>query len=200
MFIVFEGGEGCGKTTLRNALSDRLVDRGHQVVQTREPGGTVMAEEIRELLIRHREEKVDPMSEALLFFAGRRQHVELVVKPNIRDGKIVLCDRFIDSTYALQCCGGNLPVHTFDTLVQTTLGDFRPHLTVILDVDPERSFDKIQNRGDLDRLESMGLGYHKRVRQGFLEQMSKDPSRYYLMAGHRDLDTMVDEVMVRAGL
>ena len=200
MFIVFEGGEGCGKTTLRNALATRLECMGHEVIQTREPGGTPMAEEIREVLLRHRDEKVDPLTEALLFFAGRRQHIEQVIKPHLRMGKIVLCDRFIDSTYALQCRGGNLSRHTFNALVNTTLGEFRPDLTVVIDVDPKLSFEKVSARGVLDRMEAKGLEYHQRVREGFLDQIAADPSRYYLMSGHRDLNKMVDEIINRSGL
>lgn len=200
MFIVFEGGEGCGKTTLRRAVGERLEAMGYKVTYTREPGGTPLAEEIRALLLAHREERVDVMTEALLFFAARRQHVERVIKPRLSEGHIVLCDRFIDSTYALQCRGGELSRHTFNALVKTTLDDFRPDLTVVIDIDPEVSFKGVRERGELDRMEAKGLEYHQRVREGFLDQLAADPSRYYLMSGHRDLNKMVDEVINRSGL
>lgn len=200
MFIVFEGGEGCGKTTLRNAVATRLECLGYDVTQTREPGGTSMAEEIRDLLLSHREEAVDPLTEALLFFAARRQHIERVIKPKLLEGQIVLCDRFIDSTYALQCKGGSLPRGQFNALVKMILGDFRPDLTIVIDADPELSFEKVGERGQLDRMEAKGLEYHQRVREGFLDQIAADPARYYLMSGHRDLNQMVDEVMNRSGL
>jgi len=200
MFIVFEGGEGCGKTTLRRAVGERLEAMGHTVTYTREPGGTPMAEEIRSLILSHRDEEVDVVTEALLFFAARRQHLEQVIKPNLKLGHIVLCDRFIDSTYALQCAGGSLSQSVFDTLVETTLGTLRPDLTVVLDLDPVISFDLVRERGQLDRMESKGLEYHQRVRTGFLEQLQRDPARYYLMTAHRDLDRMVQEVINRSGL
>lgn len=200
MLIVFEGGEGSGKTTLRGAVAERLVQMGYEVIQTREPGGTPMAEEIRALVLSHRDEEVDPITEALLFFAARRQHVEQVIKPHLGMGKIVLCDRFIDSTYALQCRGGNLTRHTFNALVKVTLDNFRPDLTVVIDIDPKLSFEKVHARGALDRMEAKGLEYHERVREGFLDQISADPARYYLMSAHRDLNQMVDEVINRSGL
>ena len=108
MFVVFEGGEGCGKTTLRRAVSEKLQTMGHRVVETREPGGTPMAEEIREVLLDVREEPVEPLTEALLFFAGRNQHIHYTVLPALREGAVVLCDRFIDSSFALQCRGGEI--------------------------------------------------------------------------------------------
>jgi len=200
MFIVFEGGEGCGKTTLRSAVGRRLTEMGHRVTYTREPGGTPMAEEIRSLTLAHRDEEVDVVTEALLFFAARRQHVAQVVQPTLKMGHIVLCDRFIDSTYALQCAGGSLPVETFNQLVKLTLGDLRPDLTVVLDLDPEVSFERVRERGQLDRMEAKGLEYHQRVRQGFLDQLNRDPARYYLMSAHRDLEKMVQEVINRSGL
>ena len=200
MFIVLEGGECCGKTTLRSSVAEKLTQMGYQVTQTREPGGTEMSEHIREVLLKPREEEVSPLSEALLFFAGRNQHIERVVKPKLEQGNIVICDRFIDSTYALQCRGGLLEESHYEALIKLVLGDFRPDLTIVLDHDPEVTFKLMGKRGIPDRLESKGLEYHRRVRQGFLDQIKKDPGRYHLMQAHQNLQKMVDEVIARAGL
>lgn len=200
MFVVFEGGEGCGKTTLRRAVSEKLQTMGHRVVETREPGGTPMAEEIREVLLDVREEPVEPLTEALLFFAGRNQHIHYTVLPALREGAVVLCDRFIDSSFALQCRGGELSSKHFDTLVEMTLGRLRPDVTVVLDHDPAITFTNVLNREFVDRMELKGLDYHNRVRQGFLDQAKVDTSRYMVLAAHQDLDTMVDTVIKRMGL
>lgn len=200
MFIVFEGGEGCGKTTLRKAVSARLQSLGRMVTETREPGGSPMAEDIRTVLLANREEEVEALTEALLFFAGRNQHMERVILPDIAKGNVVLSDRFIDSSYALQCCGGELSKNHFDELVEMTLGSFRPTLTVVLDHDPAVTFTNVLKREFVDRMELKGLDYHQKVRIGFLEQAKKAPDRYLVLEAHRDLTTMVDEVLVRMGV
>lgn len=200
MFIVFEGGEGCGKTTLRSLLAEFLVANGYSVTQTREPGGTPLSEEIRGLLLTPRDEVVDVQTEALLFFAARRQHVESVIKPKLLAGNIVISDRFMDSTYALQCHGGSLPEETYNSLVKLSLGDFKPDVTILLDLDPEISFKGVRERGTLDRMEMKGLEYHQRVRQGFLEAASKDPSRYLVLKAHRDVNEMLAEIIDFTGL
>jgi dTMP kinase len=200
MFIVFEGGEGCGKTTLRKAVSDRLRSIGRQVIETREPGGSPMAEEIRSVLLANRDEEVEPLTEALLFFAGRNQHVERIILPALKEGKIVLCDRFIDSSYALQCCGGELSKNHYESLVEMTLGGFRPDLTVVLDHDPAVTFVNVLEREFVDRMELKGLDYHKKVRKGFIEQAEQNPAKYLVLQAHRDITVMVEEVLLRMGI
>lgn len=184
MFIALEGGEGAGKTTQRETLVSTLRSKGFDVIQTREPGGTPFSEEIRELLLRPRDEEIDPFSELLLFFAARKQHVEKVIKPALMAGKIVICDRFTDSTYAYQVFGYNkIPLIEVRKLEMLTLGGFGPDVTVLFDLPVDVGMSRAARRGALDRMELMGTEFFERVRQGFLSikdiRVNDDPSRIY---------------------
>ncbi|HCY55324.1 MAG TPA: dTMP kinase, partial [Oceanicaulis sp.] len=167
-FISLEGGEGTGKSTLAAGLEAVLVQRGIGVERTREPGGTPGAEEIRKLLVEGAAERWQPMSEALLLYAARHDHVERRIKPELAAGRWVISDRFFDSTTAYQGAAGGIDRSTLDKLRRLTLGNFTPDLTLVLDLDPEFGLQRAGSRGGSEqRFEGKGLAFHQRLRKGF---------------------------------
>lgn len=177
-FITLEGGEGTGKSTLATGLEAALTQRGIRVERTREPGGTAGAEEIRKLLVEGTADRWQPMSEALLLYAARHDHVERRIKPALAAGRWVICDRFFDSTTAYQGAAGGVNADTLSTLRGLVLGDFTPDLTLILDIDPQSGLRRAGSRGDAEqRFESKGLAFHQRLRQGFLDIAHAEPDR-----------------------
>lgn len=181
VFITVEGGEGSGKTTGIAFIAEYLGARGVDLLQTREPGGTPLAEEIRQLLLEPREEAVAPMAELLLMFAARAQHLQQVIWPALSAGQWVLCDRFTDATYAYQACGRELgarPVEVLETLVQ---GSFRPDFTLLLDVPVSTGMARARARGDCDRFEAEQLAFFERVRRGYLDRARAEPERYCII-------------------
>lgn len=191
LFITFEGGEGSGKSTQVRALAARLEARGHEVIMTREPGGTPEAEKIRALLVDRDGGKWSPLAEAMLLFAARTMHVETLIKPALAAGKIVLCDRFADSTRAYQGYGHGLPLEVIEDLNSAALGDFAPRLTFILDIDPERGLNRSERRlaeskSHEDRFERLDFTFHKRLRQGYLEIAKDNPQRCHVVEAEQD--------------
>ncbi len=177
-FITFEGGEGAGKTTHVRLLADALRAAGRDVVETREPGGSPGAEEIRELLIHGEAGRWDAMTEALLHFAARRDHVSRVIRPALAAGQWVLSDRFADSTMAYQGYGHGLGREVIDELYDLTVGDLRPDLTVILDLPVEEGLRRAAARKDGgSRYERMDRAFHERLRAGFLAIAEREPGR-----------------------
>jgi dTMP kinase len=177
-FITFEGGEGAGKSTQIRLLADELQRRGLSVSITREPGGSEGAEQIRRLLVEGDPGRWDSMTEALLNFAARRDHVARKVWPALAEGQWVLCDRFADSTLAYQGYGHGLPLHAIEQLYDMTLGAFVPDLTLILDIAVEDGLRRANGRGGQEnRFERMGSAFHQRLRQGFLEIARHHPER-----------------------
>lgn len=175
MFITFEGGEGSGKSTQSKLLCDALSARNIQTTHTREPGGTAEADAIRELLVKGDPDKWDGVAETLLHYAARRHHVEHIIKPALKEGQVVVCDRFTDSTFAYQGAGHGIDVsdvHAF------TVGDFKPTLTFICDIKPEIGLRRTEGRThDEDRYEQMDIAFHTRLREAFLSIAHKEPSR-----------------------
>ncbi|MBV5261265.1 dTMP kinase [Synechococcus moorigangaii CMS01] len=177
-FISLEGGEGTGKSTLAAGLEAVLVQRGIGVERTREPGGTPGAEEIRKLLVEGAAERWQPMSEALLLYAARHDHVERRIKPELAAGRWVISDRFFDSTTAYQGAAGGIDRSTLDQLRRLTLGNFTPDLTLVLDLDPEFGLQRAGSRGGFEqRFEGKGLAFHQRLRKGFLDIAAAEPDR-----------------------
>jgi dTMP kinase len=176
-FITLEGGEGAGKSTLLRGLYGALGARGLRVVATREPGGTPAADEIRDLLVRGERDRWSALSEALLFTAARNDHLDRVVRPALRDGAWVLCDRYADSTWAYQVAGGGLPEETFVTL-HKLIGADRPDLTIVLDVDPQAGVGRSRGgeTGEA-RFEAKDMTFHARVREAFLSIAVREPDR-----------------------
>ncbi len=181
-FITLEGGEGTGKSTQQKRLAAWLTDNGVRVVQTREPGGSPGAEEIRALLVTGEAERWDAMTEALLHFAARRDHVTKTIKPALCRGDWVVCDRFADSTLAYQGFGHRLGLGPVRALCDLVLGDLLPDLTLVLDLPVKEGLKRALDRGIAEgdgehRYESMDIAFHERLREGFHEIARLEPQR-----------------------
>ena len=177
-FITFEGGEGSGKSTQLSLLFNNIKSTNLDCIKTREPGGSEGAESIRDLLLNGSLEKWDPVAETLLFYAARKDHVTKIIKPALAEGAIVLCDRFSDSTFVYQGIGKGLSDEYIRNIHQLTLGNFKPDLTLIFDIDPEIGIKRALSRaGTETRFESMNLEFHHAVRAGFLSIARNEPAR-----------------------
>ncbi|MBF0323728.1 dTMP kinase [Magnetospirillum moscoviense] len=177
-FITLEGGEGAGKSTQIRLLAAALESMGKPVIVTREPGGSPGAEAIRALLVTGDTDRWDARTEALLHSAARRDHLVKKVWPALESGQWVLCDRFADSTIAYQGYGHGLPIDELEQLTALTVGDFAPDLTLILDLPVEAGLARAGGRGGAeDRYERMGLDFHRRLRQGFLDIAARHAER-----------------------
>ncbi|MBY0429416.1 MAG: dTMP kinase [Alphaproteobacteria bacterium] len=173
-FITLEGGEGAGKTTQITRLKTRLENAGKKVITTREPGGSAGAEAIRKLLVEGDTHRWDSMTEALLLFAARRDHVEKVILPALQKGEWVISDRFYDSSVAYQGYGQGLPLATLDSLRKLSIGDLKPDMTFILDLPVEVGLKRAAVE---QRYERMGIPFHEKLRAGFLEIAKAEPAR-----------------------
>ena len=181
LFITLEGPEGAGKSTNREYLAAQLRAQGIDVVLTREPGGTPLAERIRELLLAPSDESMSADTELLLVFAARAQHLAEVIKPALARGAVVLCDRFTDATYAYQGGGRGLSVERIAVLETFVQGDLRPHLTLVFDLPVEVGLARASARGRLDRFEQEGRAFFDAVRSTYLERAAAAPQRYRLV-------------------
>ena len=180
MFITFEGGEGCGKTTHAKKLKSYLENEGFKVVLTREPGGTAFGKKVRKTLL-SRGTVLTANAELLLFAADRAQHMEEVILPSIKAGKIVICDRFIDSTVAYQTGGRGLPEDMVRYLNFISSRGILPDLTILLDVAPEIGIKRAAKEEVRDRFEREDLGFHRKVREAYLKIAGQDPKRVKLV-------------------
>lgn len=199
-FLTIEGTEGVGKSTNLAFVRDWLLTRGLEVVVTREPGGTPMAEEIRSLLLAKRDETVDENAELLLVFAARAQHLAQVIKPALARGAWVLSDRFTDATYAYQGGGRGLNKMVIEQLEQLVQGNLRPDLTLVLDIDVQLGLNRARQRGELDRFESETIGFFERVRAAYRERAQAAPARYALIDAGKTLPEVqadIDAVLNR---
>lgn len=187
LFITLEGPEGAGKSTNRDYLAERLRERGVDVLLTREPGGTPLAERIRELLLAPSEEPMAVDTELLLVFAARAQHLQQVIRPALARGRVVLCDRFTDATYAYQGGGRGLSIERISQLERFVQGELRPHLTLIFDLPVEVGLARAAARGRLDRFEQEGRGFFEAVRQAYLQRAAQAPQRYRVLDAGQSL-------------
>jgi len=168
-FITFEGGEGSGKSSQINILKSKLIDKGIDVVCTREPGGTPSAEILRELVTTGEVNKWEPMTEALLMFASRYEHTKNLIIPSLENGKWVLCDRFYHSTYAYQGLGHGLGLEAMEALKKISIGEIEPDLVFFLDIDPMEGIKRTMGRHtNEDRFEKMDISFHTKLRNAFL--------------------------------
>ena len=181
LFITLEGPEGAGKSTNREYLAERLRAEGIEVLLTREPGGTPLAERIREVLLTPGDEVMNADTELLLVFAARAQHLAEVIRPALAKGVVVLCDRFTDSTYAYQGGGRGLSLERIATLETFVQGDLRPDLTLVFDLPVEVGLARASARGRLDRFELEGREFFDAVRSAYLKRAEADPQRYRLI-------------------
>lgn len=194
-FITIEGGEGAGKSTHVVALVAHLEAQGIDVVNTREPGGTPLAEDLRALLLARREEPLDELAELLLMFAGRAQHLAQVIRPALAAGRWVVCDRFTDASFAYQGGGRGMGMDKVATLAKLVHGDLQPDLTLYLDLPRELGLARARKRGELDRFEGETDPFFDRVRQTYLDLAAADPQRIRTVDASADLDAVRSEVI-----
>ncbi|WP_020593553.1 dTMP kinase [Kiloniella laminariae] len=195
IFISLEGGEGAGKSTQLRSLSNRLRDAGIKNICTREPGGTAGAEEIRNLLVRGDAARWTPKTEALLMYAARQEHVEEVIKPALKKGVWVLCDRFADSSMAYQGIGHGLGVDKIAALNHWVLGDFRPDLTLVLDLPVSVGLSRTQGHSvGENRFEGMDTAFHERMRQGFLSIAKANSERCIVIDATASADVVAENI------
>ena len=188
-FITLEGGEGVGKSTQIRRLIARLTDGGKEVVATREPGGSPGAESIRDLVLRGSADRWSPLTETLLMYASRRDHIERVIRPALAAGKWVVCDRYADSTRAYQGAAGGVDPAFIAAMETYVLEDVRPDLTLILDLDPKIGLSRAVDRAGAEmRFESKGEAFHQRLRQAFLDIGAGEPSRCAVISAAGSLD------------
>ena len=198
MFITLEGIEGCGKTTQMNHLSTFFENRGQSCVLTREPGGTAIGKEIRSILLKPSSKDMVPRAELLLYMADRAQHIASLVKPSLAENKVVLCDRYFDATVVYQGYARGLDTHFVYELHRMVLEDFRPDITLLLDLAPRiglarawKQLDKGTRSGSESRFEEETLSFHEKVRAGYLELARREPKRF------RTIDASGDELQVQ---
>ena len=189
-FISIEGGEGAGKSTSIDYIKQKIEAYGIQCIVTREPGGTPMAEDIRQLLLQHRDEVVDPYTELLLMFASRRQHVENVIRPALASGKWVICDRFTDASFAYQGFGRGLDKDFITSLKHFVHGDLNPTMTFLFDLDIEIGMARAGKRANFDRIETEAMSFFERVRQGYLTQARAEPDRYRIVDASQSIEAV----------
>ena len=194
-FITFEGGEGAGKSTQARRLAERLQARGHEVVLTREPGGSDGAERIRALVVSGGAGDWSPLTEALLMFAARDDHLNRVIRPALQAGKWVVCDRFADSTRAYQAVAGGVDPAFVEALDVAVVGPDQPDLTLIFDLPAERGLARALARGEGEsRFEGKGLAFHGRLREGFARIAADHPDRCVTIDADADIETVAARV------
>lgn len=194
-FISFEGGEGSGKTTIIKQLKIDLEKQGFKVLQTREPGGSEIAEGIRQIILNIANVKMDPRTEALLYAASRRQHLVEVILPALQNGNIVLCDRFVDSSLAYQGYARGLGINQIYELNRFAIEDLLPGLTIYLDLDPEIGLRRIKdNNRACNRLDLESLEFHKKVREGYLLIAKQYPTRIKVVDGSLSKEKLYEGV------
>ena len=194
-FVTLEGVEGVGKSTQLRAVCERLRARGLHVIETREPGGTQEADEIRAVLLKVRSGGFNPVAELLLMFAARTLHVEKVIRPALAGGSWVVCDRFTDASYAYQGGGRGIPSARIAALERLVLKGLRPDLTLLLDVDPAVGMARARGRGDLDRFEQEKKAFFNRVRRVYLARAKKEPRRIRIIDAGRDVASVQEDVL-----
>lgn len=189
-FITIEGGEGAGKTTQLAHIAQWLHERGHTVIQTREPGGTALAEKLRDILLDNENVALSSLAELLLMFAARAQHLEDLIRPALERGETVLCDRFTDATWAYQGGGRGLPAEPIATLEKLVHGDLQPDLTLLLDLPVVVGLERAARRGASDRFESETVAFFERVRGAYLDRAGRFPDRFEIIDANDDAETV----------
>ena len=195
MFITFEGPDGSGKSTQIKLLAEFLASRGREVVLTREPGGTGIGEQIRDVVLSNKNQTITSETEALLFSAARAQIVREIILPALAAGKIVLCDRYADSTLAYQGYGLGLDRDALTAITRFATGGLVPDLTFYIDVPVEVGIARKQ-RGETNRLDEKAIAYHERVRAGFLEMAHREPSRWIVVDGTQAMERVQEEIRI----
>lgn len=192
LFITLEGADGCGKTTQLNLLKEYLTSRGYEIVVTREPGGKGLGEKLREILLNY-DGEVSDRCEAFLYLADRAQNIDTIIKPAINSGKIVLCDRHTDSSVAYQGYGREQNIDNINMLNELAVNGVHPDLTIVFDIDTETSMARVG--AEKDRLESAGIEFHKRVRNGYLEIAKKNSQRIKVVDASQTIEDVQRDVI-----
>lgn len=193
-FITLEGGEGVGKSTNMTFIQQLLETEGRSVITTREPGGTRLAEQIRQLLLDKNSEMVTPVAELLLMFAARSQHIAHVIEPALQRGQWVLCDRFTDATFAYQGGGRGMNEETIAWLEHRVQGQLKPDLTLLLDAPVATGMSRACHRADFDRFELEQQGFFERVRQTYLQRAQRQPQRFRIIDAAQTLDRVQRDI------
>lgn len=191
LFITFEGADGCGKTTQIKLLDEYLKKRGYETLLTREPGAKGLGEKLREILLNY-EGEVSPNCESFLFLADRAQHVDCIIKPALKAGKIVLCDRHTDSTLAYQGYGRGIDLDKIKYLNDIATNGLKPDLTIVFDIDAELSSQRVGK--NKDRMEAAGIEFFNRVRTGYLEIAKNEPNRVKVIESSDTIDNIHKKV------
>jgi len=194
MFITFEGPEGSGKTSQIRSLSEFLTQQGISICCTREPGGTEIGNQIREVLTRMENDAMHPRTEILLFLAARAQLVEQCIRPELQRGTTVLCDRYADSTLAYQGYGHGVDLDLLRSLLNFATGSLWPDLTILMDIESEKGLGRKRGAGEWNRLDAYALAFHQRVRQGYLALASRDPERWVIVDASQPFDAVQSQL------
>ena len=197
MFITLEGPEGSGKTTAVEAAVNKLVEMGYQIVHTREPGGTPIAEQIRNVILDKENIKMDPRTEALLYAASRRQHLVEKVWPALKEGKIVICDRYLDSSLAYQGGARGLGVDNILNINLFATENTWPDLTLLFDIDPKLGLERIAKNAsrEVNRLDLEKIEFHNKVRDTFLQLAKRFPNRFVIIDASQDRETVAKDTL-----
>ncbi|NLP46339.1 MAG: dTMP kinase [Epulopiscium sp.] len=193
-FITMEGPDGSGKTTQIQLLEQVLKSQGYKVWVTREPGGTLIGEQIRKIILDVDNEEMDPMTEAILYAAARAQHVKQLIEPALDQGMIVLCDRFLDSSVAYQGVARGLGMDTIEGINQYATGGLVPDITFFIDIDPVIGLKRKKNQTELDRLEQETLDFHQKVYKGYLALCNRYSDRIYRVFGQDTVENIHQQI------
>ncbi len=191
VFVCFEGGEGSGKSTQSTLLRNWLTAQGYAAVLTFEPGDTAVGREVRRIVLSPETGVLADRTEALLYAADKAEHVETLVRPALARGEVVITDRYVDSTLAYQGAGRSLDVAEVEAVARWATGDLRPHLTVVLDLEPESGLGRFEGR---DRIEGESLDFHQRVREAFVTMAGADPEHYLVIDARAEVDEIATRV------
>lgn len=195
LFITFEGPDGAGKTTQVQKFAEALSQQGYDVLLTREPGGTPISDKVRELILTPEHQEMDDTTEVLLYAASRAQHVHEKVIPSLQNGKIVICDRFVDASIAYQGYGLGIPVEEVEQINRFATSGLVPDRTYMLDVPVAEGKARLLARSGLDRIEQKGEAYHERVREGFRTLAAQHPERIRVVNAYRSIEVIADEIL-----
>jgi dTMP kinase len=194
IFITFEGVEGAGKTTNIEFIAEKIKQAGHQIVLTREPGGTKIGEAIRDILLSKDLPEMHHDTELLLMFAARAEHIQRVILPALHEGKWVLCDRFTDASYAYQGAGRGIDLKRIAALENWVQGELRPDYTFLFDLDAKTGLARAKRRGETDRFEQQHIDFFNKVRQQYLKLAEKNPQRFKIIHAQHDLQTVQQQI------
>mgnify|MGYP001824267209 FL=1 len=193
-FITLEGGDGAGKSTMMDRVAAWLESRGHVVVRTREPGGTELAESLRTILLDRNNDSLCSLTELLLMFASRAQHLAEVIRPALARGETVLCDRFTDATWAYQGGGREVPGEEIAALEKLVHGDLQPDLTLLLDLPVETGLKRASLRSDYDRFEAESLAFFERVRNAYLDRAGRQSQRFEVIDASQEIEAVWGQI------